>query len=136
MRIRLLPAVLGEINAALARLLAEQAPAQALLLASVDGRELASASRGQTDRAKLAAVASTLMSMAGTACRELGGGAPDECLVTHPDGLACLIRCGPGGRFVLLVASDRGWNIGMLVSQARRLLPQLDQQLERLVERA
>jgi predicted regulator of Ras-like GTPase activity (Roadblock/LC7/MglB family) len=110
----------AQLNRILADTFAEQLRLQFVLLATIDGRVVAHKSRINVDPIKFAALGSTMMSMSAAAVRELGGKAPDECLVTHESGLVCLGRTGPLGRLVLCHSAGTDLSMGLVVSGWRR----------------
>lgn len=110
----------GQLRRVLAESFAEQTRLQIALLATIDGRVVAQEARVGLDAVKLAALGSTMMSMAAAAVREIGGKTPDECLLTHAGGILCIGRTGPLGRLVLCLAAGADLNMGLLVSGWRR----------------
>ncbi|MCU0756679.1 MAG: hypothetical protein MUE46_16455 [Xanthomonadales bacterium] len=135
LRIRLLPPVIEQLQQRLRQALEEHPAFYALVLGTADGRRISATNRLELDEGRLAALSSTLLSMAAAATTELRGGRPNECIVLFDSGTACFARLGFEGRFVLCAAADGNLNLGMLISATRRLAPDLSALLEKLIER-
>lgn len=135
-RVRLVPAIIEQLRERLKAVLDEQPAMYALVLGTGDGRRIAATNRLDLDEGRLAALSSTLLSMAAAATKELKGGRPNECIVMFDTGTACFSRIAFEGRFVLCAAADSNLNLGMLISHSRRLSPDLSALLEQLIERA
>jgi predicted regulator of Ras-like GTPase activity (Roadblock/LC7/MglB family) len=135
-RVRLLPAVIEQLQQRLQQALDEQPALYALVLGTADGRRIGALNRMSLDEGRLAALSSTLLSMAAAATTELRGGRPNECIVLFDSGTACFSRVGFEGRFVLCAAADGNLNLGMLISNVRRIAPDLSALLDKLIERS
>lgn len=135
-RIRLTPAVIDALRGRLQQALDEQTAFYALVLATGDGRRLVSCARQAVDEGRIAALSSTLLSMATAATKELHGSSPHECIVLFDSGSACFSRIGFEGRFLLCAAAVSTINLGMLISHSRRMAPDLNALLDQLIEKA
>lgn len=135
LRIRLTPAVVEQLRERMKLALEEQPALYAMVLGTADGRRIASINRMELDEGRLAALSSTLLSMAAAATKELHGGRPNECIVLFDSGTACFARIGFEGRFVLCAAADTKLNLGMLISNTRRIAPDLSTLLDQLIEK-
>lgn len=135
LRIRLTPAVVERLRERMKLALEEQPAFYAMVLGTADGRRIAAINRMALDEGRLAALSSTLLSMAAAATKELQGGRPNECIVLFDSGTACFARIGLEGRFVLCAAADTKLNLGMLISNTRRISPDLATLLHQLIQK-
>ncbi len=133
MRVRLMPEVIAAVEQDLEALLSEKAALQALVVATLDGRKIAAASRQDIDEKKLGALSSTMLSMSAAAVKESGGRRARECVVMHDLGIICISRLNPTAPFVLCATASSELNLGMLISCTRRLGVQLVAPLERMI---
>ncbi len=132
-RVRLLPEVIAAVEQELKTVLDGQAALQVLVVATLDGRKIAAASRQSINDAKLGALSSTMLSMSAAAVKEAGGRRAKECLVMHDLGMLCITRLAPDAPFVLCATASSDLNLGMLISCTRRLGGQLVPVLDRMV---
>ncbi len=103
------------------------------LVCTLDGRTVVGVAQAQPlDFDRLSAITATILSITGSAAREIGGQSCAEVLLTTDGGELSMRTIS--SRYGLLIVTDVSCPQGILLSNSRRLASQLTQLVEELPE--
>lgn len=106
-----------------------------IIVATADGRRLAVSENASGSPDRIAALAATLISMGGTAAKELGGGAAAELVVNFQGGTLICLRLQPDNAFVMAVVASGSASLGIVLSHARLTASRIGPMLESFLVR-